>query len=120
MSTPSRKPRAKAPAKRVRLKPIDQCTTVAQLLGGPSRWTQDVMACTRCGYDREPTDDGAERWCLSGALVRVYQDDNARLKASLRLRRAIKLGPREQLIHWNDDCDRTHRQVLAAVRRAGV
>jgi len=102
-------------------KPVPECRTVAELLEDPARWTRGVFAKTPEGYACNSDCPEAACWCLSGAINRVHGGSEARYYEShKKLKAALGLGLSCDITYWNDDVNRTHAEVLDAVRRAGI
>lgn len=47
-------------------------TTVQELLDSPDKWCKGAFAQTAIGQDTDELHDNACRWCLIGALRKVY------------------------------------------------
>lgn len=99
------------------VKPISECTTVAELLEDPARWTKKTSARNRAGYSAGPKGLDACCWCLRGAITRIYSDHPTMLMSALEKVHQLLPGV-ESLENWNDDS--THAEVLELVRRAGI
>jgi hypothetical protein len=103
------------------MKPISECKTVAELLESPERWAQGFFAFNQDGDTRSPRSDEACKWCVFGAIKRIYSG-SAEDEAFYKLNDIIhESDPRFILmVNWNDDPKRTHAEVLEAVRKAGI
>lgn len=94
--------------------------TVAELLADPKRWTKNYSARDATGTPCMVEDKCAVRWCLYGALTKIY-GENAQAFA-----KAIDALTRNNLIRvysitgWNDNEFRTHAEVLRVVQEAGI
>lgn len=88
---------------------------VAELLEKPEAWTQGVFAKTEDGKSVMPRDPGAVCFCLWGAMVRCYPDEDQYEAAYWRLKEVLG---EESRATFNDT--HTHAEVLDAVRRAGI
>jgi hypothetical protein len=85
----------------------------------PRHWTHDRFAATAKGRTCTPYSEGADRWCVVGALHRETADDpfiDGQLyhAAVLRLREAAPLGAPAELV--NDLGG--HAEVLALLDEA--
>jgi len=95
--------------------PIDECRTVAELLADPARWTQDTWARSANGSVAKWGDKQACKFCMMGAIFRVY---GPRYEPAMWRRLHDSLGG--SVSQFNDAPERTHAEVLEAVRRAGI
>ena len=81
-------------------------------------WCQRVEARDEQGKPVEPSDVLAVSWSLAGAIKAVAgdagdEDGELERDASRALALVLEI-PAEELPAWNDDPQRTHRDVLAA------
>lgn len=106
-------------------KPIKDCETVAELLEDPARWCQtwDALdyldACGRAIV--APWCKSAEKFSVSGAikrLNRLHGKNSTDMRDSFR--KAVGKRSWKMAKAWHDDPSRTHAEVLAAVRKAGI
>jgi hypothetical protein len=98
------------------MKRLRKYKTVSGLLVDKRRWTTGQFAADSRNSPVDPQDARACRFCLSGAIRRIYgfETPGARY-AILRLLPHIEgLSP----VAFNDSS--SHRQVLAAVRKAKI
>ena len=99
---------------------MEHFKTVADLLADESRWCKEAVAMTTVGQRTWSGDEDACRWCLYGAVFKVYPERNfvgILEKLTQEIGCDIKLG---SLGRWNDAPERTHAEVLELVRKAGV
>lgn len=97
-------------------KPTDECKTVEELLASKRRW----FGGTRPG--------GMSRncWCVDTAIDHVYRGgqrtaaSKAFLKAAGLRASGDSYSRSVRIWQWNDAPERTHAEVLAAVRKAGI
>jgi hypothetical protein len=108
-------------------KPIDECRTVEELLSDPARWNHDGgWAMDAIGLPTYYTDRQATCFCVDGAIRRIYGggDDLAAENAWYKFVEVagIDIAARggEEVWEWNDAPERTHAEVLEAVKRAGI
>jgi len=59
-----------------KLKPINECKTVAELLSSPSRWTRNTNARNNLGGVVCTNNPKACRFCLMGAIYRISANTN--------------------------------------------
>lgn len=98
-------------------KPIDECKTVAELLADPARWTKGDSARDHRGHGVASIHPDACCFCVLGAMSRIYEiGTRAYNDAKHRLGLVASFG----FASWNDAPERTHAEVLEAVRRAGI
>jgi len=108
-------------------KPIDECRTVEELLADPERWARFEAAYDDYGNAVSPQNPRACMFCLYGALQRIYGDEfkqpfcqaEAKLKGTLATVATSVLGG-VNYPAWQDAPERTHAEVLEAVRKAGI
>lgn len=81
---------------------------VWKLLEDPERWCQGDNAVDAKGYPVPPSSDRATRWCLRGAVRKVYPND---------WQSVVRLTP---CIHWNDAPERTHAEVIALCKELDI
>lgn len=100
-------------------------TTVASLLATPDRWCQGNRALTEDCRGVDDCHPAACRWCLLGAIGRVYEGAAAYAAAVDKVAAVLPEnsaagcnGARCWL--WNDASERTHADVIAAVTAAGI
>lgn len=98
--------------------------TVQELLNSPERWCQGFLA--KRDMTKEETDNGrsdlayptatnAVKWDLIGAVHKVYPGSE-----HARVFDALEKVIGKDLIGFNDKKERTHDEVLDAVKKAGV
>lgn len=90
-------------------------TTVAELLADESRWCQDAEAKDENGIPCAEWSEVAASWCIEGACIAVY----GLVKADEQIRKVGSVIG-HCVYRWNDTPGRTHAEVLAAVRKAGI
>lgn len=108
-------------------KPIDECQTVEELLADPERWARFESAYDDYGNAVSPQNPRACMFCLYGALQRIYGDEfkqpfcqaEAKLKGALATVATSVFGG-VNYPAWQDAPERTHAEVLEAVRKAGI
>lgn len=95
--------------------------TVAALLASPKRWTKRTLARDARSRPVGSLDPEAVRYCLLGALLRVYPSYQARRSATNRLHRLLRTRclPTDEA-EFNDCAGRRHAEVLEVVRAAGI
>lgn len=111
-------------------KPISECKTVLELLSDPSRWIKGETAKMENGMYCSSQHPDAVRFCLAGAIERIYgmplhnyHYDEARQKL---IKVFDKKGflPQDHnyydYIYVNDDPDFTYAQMIECVRQAGI
>ncbi len=95
------------------MKPIDQCTTVAELLEDPRRWCQDNSALDSIGDWTEVKCPYAVRWCLIGAIKRIYSSPQPIFE---RVKKFLGMT----IAEYNDNPERKHAQVLEVAKFLGI
>lgn len=88
----------------------------SELIATPDKWTKGEMAKDADGFPVFSTQDSAVCWCLLGAINRACGIDANRVVIF------NKLGFKKinELTDWNDAPERTHSDVLARLKGAGL
>lgn len=96
-----------------------EAKTVLELYHGhPERWTQGSIAVRET--DGCPVWSGhpeAIKWCLMGALLKVYPSDDERQRIVQRI--SAKLNE-QSLMRWNDSNERKFEDVVDVCRELGI
>ena len=80
-------------------------------------WTKHVFARKKDAMPCLPLDPDARKWCLAGAIIRAYQSDPKKLNVAM-CRVLGWMGPKWHcLSHWNDEPDRTWKDVKALLNK---
>ena len=80
-------------------------------------WTRKVAARNELGYSVHPTAGDATSWCLSGALTVVSRiAEGFDLYESNFIGLIRNLGLSEHATKWNDDPNRTQKDVVELLR----
>lgn len=82
---------------------------VKDLLDSPDKWCEDDFARHADGNVVEPDDPTACQWCLAGAVIKCYADENERERILCLIAGKIEedfngdnaVG---SVICWNDEC----------------
>lgn len=86
-----------------------------ELLSKPGVWTKGCYARDMDGHIVAPTDSGAVRFCIVGAVVHVYPYQKRKaLNIFPRVERAMKC---KHMTSWNDTPERTLQEVVALLRK---
>lgn len=83
--------------------------SVRALLGKKERWCQGVVAVTM------PGDSDVARWCLVGAVDKIYGGAK-----QTKIFRQIEARLNGNIAEWNDALSRTHEEVLALARELKI
>ena len=96
--------------------------TAAELLAKPENWCQKAFAMDGDGKTVPLESATACRFCLTGSLFKVYTDGfgPAWDKVVATLGSVYGTSDAQNLAHWNDNPKRTHAEVLALLKKAGV
>ena len=104
-----------------------------RLIGSPQSWTQGARGAAADGRVVSPHGPMAVSWCLMGAMQTVREMARGSEKwsngaDSLACSELVASIPKEQLpekgdgwlalTKWNDAPDRTHADVIRAIRKA--
>ena len=82
-------------------------------------WVQGAFAADEFGNEVSISSSKAVGWCMSGALAFVFGDSIRRAFRSEDYENMVcylKIG--DSLSLWNDDQDRTKKEVVVFLRRA--
>jgi len=99
------------------MKAIEECKTVAELLESPERWGRYASARSADGSHVPPGSPKAACFCLFGAMERIYGNGTDFHEVRQKM---LRVTGWQSIVDWNDHCHRTHAEVLAAVRAAGI
>lgn len=94
--------------------------TVVELLTDVERWCKGAFARDEEGRPVNSGDEDACCWCIAGACLAVYGPDEGidRLDDIERVLR--EEGIHSDIAVWHDNRRRTHAEVLAIARKAGI
>lgn len=92
--------------------------TVLGLLKSPARWTKCCLARTKGGDKCAVDDPRAAKFCLLGALSRVYRSDDEKRVATFRLMEAVP--GKWSVSMFNDDLTTKHKHILAVLKKAKI
>ena len=87
-----------------------------QLLEKEKSWTRGSVARDRHGHEVNVHDTLACRWCMFGAILRCYPENDDRYVAMVR----IGLRLPNDIGAWNDAPGRKHSEVVAKLKEADV
>jgi len=85
-----------------------------ELLSDPKKWTQGTYATTAKGMNAMANSKNAIKWCTVGALQKCYGEKW--LEVEMKFHKKTKVNT----VAWNDAPERTHSEVLAALKAADV
>lgn len=102
--------------------------TVAEVLDGAAdlltpegAWTQGAQAKDADGFYVERTDNTAVCWCTVGAVGRVADLSDTRLRTISQALRAVStVTGGKEVSRWNDAYDRTQAEVVGKLREAAA
>ena len=93
---------------------------ISDLLSDPKHHCKGDYAQDAQGCDARVDDDKADKWCLVGAVLRCYSEED-HLKIISRLKRALQYqGKACSLTLFNDHPETTHQMVLDLAKLADV
>lgn len=101
---------------------LDILKRARALLTPPGAWTQTAFARDRDGEPINADSEAAISWCSAGALE-ASKGGKTRWRAQNHLKSAISTSERSfvsewSVLTWNDNPDRTQKEVLAAFDKA--
>ena len=104
-----------------------------EILAQPEAWTQSALAKSASGRNVKTYSPKAVCYCLAGAVMAAgnYPKDisksrsmvvamDALLRAILHTDKSPARATSVRIIDWNDEKERTHQDVMEAVRKALV
>ncbi len=89
----------------------------SELIADPASWCQGSLARDQDGNSLGSGDPDACQWCMIGAIEKSLFITS---KAFSRLERVVKSKGFEIIADWNDAPGRTHAEVIAALKEAGL
>ena len=103
---------------------VPTVATVKELLNTEAHWTKRYSATDKSGNCVAIESDKAEKFCLSGAIHRVYSTDGTkRAEAFKKVENVIKgysLGTTSGIAAFNDRVETTFKDIQRVVAIAGV
>jgi hypothetical protein len=115
------------------MKPINECKTVYELLESPERWIKKHHYKLENGEEVNHVNSVQEHvykeraicFCLEGAIFHCYgyateasKEAHTKIETLLQQIEPNKIGV--LIPYFNDAPERTHAEVLEAVRKAGI
>ena len=102
-----------------KLKPINKCKTVAELLASPKRWIKNGFFKNMGGFDCEM--NSAVKFCLSGAIQKIVYCNMVN-KSENELRRKLNevIGEYKTIVDFNDDPKTIYEDIIRAVKLAKI
>jgi hypothetical protein len=102
------------------MKEISECRTVYELLESPERWHKGNYTNVADTLHTGINSPEATCFCILGAIRKVYKLTRDSNEYAAILKASLELAHYEYLHEWNDAPERTHAEVLEAVRKAGI
>lgn len=90
---------------------------VRELLSDPSKWMQGKLAINDGSQFTHPAEPNACRWCLLGATVKCYPENEQRELVINRLSEALGM---DTVVTWNDHPNRTFEDVRKLVEELDI
>lgn len=94
----------------------DGLVRVKELISTPEKWTKNYDARDKNGEIVRFCDDSAVCWCLSGALAKIFADDEMMEKAADIINNHVSGDG--SYWDWNDLKTTTHEQVMQVLDAA--
>lgn len=92
---------------------------IKQLLKDPEKWTKNLSARDKLRNGVDPASKKAVCWCLYGAIFKCYPETRRDKPLSLILT-ALGIVTLTGITLWNDDRNRTHKDVLKLVTKLDI
>lgn len=106
---------------------IDSFKSVRALLRDFTRWTRFSAARDADGYPVDCHDSSACRFCLIGAMSRIYKTDKEFCRAKAKFYKAnpgivsiVSFNDEAGIVRYLNSLGSHHAKVLAAARRARI
>jgi hypothetical protein len=98
---------------------------VKDILSDPSKWTQGAAARNKRGELCSVLSPDATRFCILGAIARVYRSRKSMRECERRVAAAIEaLGGRitysTEIGDWNDNPYRVFEEVRQVIKKADI
>ena len=90
---------------------------VCELFDTESRWTQGYYAKSSNDENVSPTSKHAVKWCLFGAIEKCYRTQEMINEVTLKIEEKLDY---ELISHWNDDTERTFKEVYDLVHELNI
>src|SRR6478735_6768820 len=88
-----------------------------KLLASYDRWTQGQYARDKDGGNCVSCSQRAVKWCVLGAVMRVYPRDYDKIILAINAKVADGIWG---IVHWNDSPERKHSEVVEALKDLDV
>src|SRR5690349_5347883 len=96
-------------------------STVVELLSDIERWVKGHYAVNKAGIKCSPAADVACKWCLMGAVAKIYGINTQRQHdATNTLIRVLRDKHGRSIVQWHDVKERTHEEVLELAKQASI
>lgn len=90
---------------------------VFELLKNPENWCKRSYGKTIKGESVDWSNYEAVSWCVQGAICKCYSEPETQNSKRKDLENVIgEIG----ISVWNDNLDRTHKEVLEALKKADI
>ena len=87
-----------------------------EILTLPTSWIQKTYSTDATGTTCDPTWALATCWCMEGAMYRALREAGKSINGP-EYRQITRHFPSQNIPAWNDDPERTHKEVLAKLDR---
>ncbi len=88
---------------------------IRELFKTKKDWIQKAAAKTKDGFPVLPKNENAVCWCLKGAIEKCYPEGKW-----LEIGEKIRMEIQNSIINWNDNENRTFKQVKALVKKLDI
>lgn len=92
----------------------------SELIADPAKWTKGSNARAKNGAEIAARSPSAVKWCVDGALFRCFHSAHSYASAHHKLLRTLFNNNYFAIVKWNDAPERTHAEVLAALKACGL
>lgn len=92
----------------------------SELIADPAKWTKGAEARNKAGHGVSATSESAVAWCADGALVYCLPTPFGYSSALQKVTSRILREGRYQINDWNDAPERTHAEVIEALKACGL
>ena len=94
---------------------------IQKLLKTKRNWIKFRMGADKYGRYANPVGVSAAKWCLIGAIYKCYGIDDVRTTRIIKkVRKELNMRGGDGIDDWNDDPNRTFKDVRALVRKLNI
>lgn len=92
----------------------------SELIADPAKWTQGADARRENLCPCYARSEGATMWCAEGALAKCSSGASTAIFAIQKLTGYLCRQGHLNIVRWNDAPERTHAEVVSALKACGL